>query len=248
MSHSGKLYTITGAASGIALATATILAKEGALLSLCDHHEANLRKAEEQFSEITAKDNLLFTVVDVRSTSAVNAWISATTKHFGRTIDGCANVAGTRHAVAKDIETIPDEEFLEIMDVNTTGVLRCLRAQVQPGVLSSPASIVVVTSLLGHIGAPNDVAYCASKHATSGMVKCLSKEVVKRGVRVNSVAPGFTDTPLATSSGLTEVYVPMIAMGRSARPEEIAEGIIYLLSEKSSYVTGTTLHVGGGLE
>lgn len=247
MSHEGKLYTITGAASGIALATATLLAKQGALLSLADYHEGNLKKAETELSGLTKKENLLFTVVDIRSTLSVDEWIAATTKHFGRTIDGCANIAGTRHAQAKGIAAIPDEEFLEIMDVNTTGALRCLRAQVQPGVLSASASLVTITSLLGHMGAPDDVAYCASKHATTGIVKRLAKEVVKRGVRVNAVAPGFTDTPLAATSGLTETYVPIIGMGRAAEPSEIAEGIIWLLSPQASYVTGTVLHVGGGL-
>lgn len=247
-SHTGKLYAITGAASGIGYATAALLAKHGALLSLSDYHEGNLQKAEEELSALTKKENLLFTVVDVRSTPKVNEWIQGTVKHFGRTIDGCANIAGTRHTKTSFVENVTDESFLEILEVNTVGVLRCLRAQVQPGILSNPASIVTVTSLLGLVGAPSESVYCASKHAVQALVKCLSKEVSRKGIRCNSVAPGYTDTPLGRLSGVEDIWAPMTSLGRAGQPSEIGEAILWLLSPESSYVTGTTLRVEGGSE
>jgi NAD(P)-dependent dehydrogenase (short-subunit alcohol dehydrogenase family) len=199
MSLRNKLITLTGAASGIGLATARILARRGALLSLADYNSQALKSAHEELSSLSSAEKVISTSLDIRSSSAVNSWIRDTKQHFGRPIDGCANVAGF-HPVwtPKNVEDITDDEFDQVIAINTTGLFRCLRAQLSPGILSSPASIVNVGSVSGLIGFSGDAAYVASKHAAHGLTKCAAKEAGPRGVRVNVVAPGQSEFPLST--------------------------------------------------
>jgi NAD(P)-dependent dehydrogenase (short-subunit alcohol dehydrogenase family) len=201
MSLKNKLITLTGAASGIGLATAQILARRGALLSLADYNSQTLKAAHEELSSLSSPKNIISTSLDIRSSSAVNSWIRDTKQHFSRTIDGCANIAGF-HPVwtPKNVEDITDEEFDQVIAINTTGLFRCLRAQLSAGILSSPASIVNVGSVSGLIGFSGDAAYVASKHAAHGLTKCVAKEAGPRGVRVNVVAPGQSEFPFSTLS------------------------------------------------
>jgi NAD(P)-dependent dehydrogenase (short-subunit alcohol dehydrogenase family) len=201
MSLKNKLITLTGAASGIGLATARILARRGALLSLADYNSQTLKAAHEELSSLSTPKNVISTSLDIRSSSAVNNWIRSTKQHFGRTIDGCANIAGF-HPVwtPKNVEDITDEEFDQVIAINTTGLFRCLRAQLSAGILSSPASIVNVGSVSGLIGFSGDAAYVASKHAAHGLTKCAAKEAGPRGIRVNVVAPGQSEFPFSTLS------------------------------------------------
>jgi NAD(P)-dependent dehydrogenase (short-subunit alcohol dehydrogenase family) len=250
-SLSNKLITITGAASGIGLSTARKLAQRGALFSITDNNHAKLAEAHQELASIcTDPKNIYSTTLDIRNTSAVNDWISDTKKHFGRTIDGCANVAGMHPLwTPKNVEEITDEEFEEVMQVNAFGLFKCMRAQLAPGILSSPASIVNVGSVSGLVGFPGDSAYVASKHAAHGLTKSASKEAGKRGIRVNAVAPGQTDTPLvqAMAAGKGIWLSPSISLERVAQPEEIAEAIIWLLGSESGYVTGSVYRVDGGM-
>ncbi|KAK7189617.1 hypothetical protein DPSP01_013440 [Paraphaeosphaeria sporulosa] len=249
-SLTNKLITVTGAASGIGLSTARILARRGALLSLADYNKANLTKAHEELASLSSPKNIISTPLDIRSTASVNDWISHTRKHFSRTIDGCANIAGFHPLWApKNIEEITDEEFDETIQINTVGLFKCLRAQLAPDMLSSPSSIVNVGSVSGLIGFAGDSAYVASKHAAHGLTKAASKEAGKRGIRVNAVAPGQTNTPMvqAMAAGKGTLPLPFLSLGREGQPEEIAEVISWLLGEESSYVTGSIYRADGGM-
>ncbi|KAF2682406.1 oxidoreductase [Lentithecium fluviatile CBS 122367] len=250
-SLTNKLVTITGAASGIGLSTARKLAGRGAVLSLADYNASNLARAQEELASISSSPKSIYsTTLDIRSTSAVDAWIAETKEHFGRTIDGCANIAGFHPLwTPKNIEEISDDEFDEVIQINTTGLFKCLRAQLAPGILSSPASVVNVGSVSGLIGFAGDSAYVASKHAAHGLTKCVSKEAGKRGVRVNAVAPGQTNTPMVQAMAVEKGVLPTppVSLQREGQPEEIAEAIIWLLGNESGYVTGSVYRVDGGM-
>ncbi|KAH7123995.1 3-oxoacyl-reductase [Dendryphion nanum] len=253
MTHplSSKLITLTGAASGIGLSTALLLAQNGAFLSIADYNGPSLERAYATLCTITSAANILSTHLDIRDTSAVDNWISNTISHFGRPIDGCANVAGFHPTWApKGTEEVSDEEFEEVMAINSTGLFKCLRAQIRPGVLNpEAASIVNVGSVSGLVGFAYDSAYVASKHAAHGLTKAVSKEVGGRNVRVNAVAPGTTDTPMvqAMRVGKGTLELPNVSLKRDGQPEEIAEAILWLLGSGSRYVTGSIYRVDGGM-
>lgn len=251
MSLANKLITVTGAASGIGLSTARLLARRGAILSLADYNKTKLSHAHEELSSLSSPKNVFSRNLDVRSTASVNDWISGTTAHFKRPLDGAANIAGFHPLwTPKNIQDVTDEEFEEVMNINSTGVFKCLRAQLKEGIFnSSGGSIVNVGSVSGLVGFVGDTPYVASKHAVHGLTKCVSKEAGSRGIRVNAIAPGQTNTPMvqAMAAGKGVLATPPVSLRREAQPEEIAELIVWLLGGESSYVTGSIYRVDGGM-
>ena len=252
MSFSNKLFAITGAASGMGRATAHLLASRGALLSISDFNEAGLAAVHEELEAVvSSKDSIFSIVVDVRSTASVNDWITSTTTHFARPLDGAANIAGIYPGTITSIRDVSDAEFDAVMATNTTGVFRCLRAQLQANIMANPGSIVNVGSAAGLVGYSGTHAYTASKHAVHGLTKSVSKEVGELGVRVNAVAPGYVLTPMTANMVGMEAVAEGAKTGsslkRGAQPEEIAELICWLLSEQSSFVTGSVYRIDGGL-
>ena len=136
------------------------------------------------------------------------------------------------------------------MAINSTGLFKCLRAQLKPGVFpEAGGAIVNVGSVSGLIGFPFDAAYVASKHAAHGLTKAASKEAGKMRIRVNCVAPGQTNTPMVRDmeKGKGFLPVPPVSLAREGEPDEIAEAIIWLLGDGSSYVTGSIYRVDGGM-
>ena len=202
-SLSGKTIAITGAASGIGLATAKLLARQGARLSLADIQQDRLSSVAEELRSNCGGGggpvDVLTSVVDVRDRSQVEDWMARTISHFGGgPLDGAANLAGTEGrnigAAGLGVRNLADDdEFDRIMDVNCKGVLNCVRAQLK--VIKEGdggrggGSIVNATSLAGLMGFANHVAYCASKHAVIGITRCAAKEEGAKGVRVNAIAP-----------------------------------------------------------
>jgi len=184
---SGKVIAITGAASGIALSTAHLLASRGATLSLADLQEATLSTVA---SEIRSKYEVpvLTSILDVRTASSVDSWISKTIEDYGR-LDGAANLAGVigKSIGIKGIAEQDEDEWDFIIGVNLTGVMHCLRAQMK--VIADGGSIVNAASIAGLTGRANNAAYEASKHGVIGLTRSEAKEIGARGVRVNSIAP-----------------------------------------------------------
>jgi NAD(P)-dependent dehydrogenase (short-subunit alcohol dehydrogenase family) len=189
----GKIIAITGAGSGIGLATAVLAAKRGAAgLSLCDINEKSIQHAVDEIQNAQGKANVQIhaQVVDVSKSDQVDAWIAGTIEKFGR-IDGAANVAGIESGpdgrVFKNIVDITNEHWDRIIGVNATGLFYCVRAELR--VMGKGGSIMNVASMAGLMGRPSIAAYSTSKHAAIGLTRTAAKEVGPQGIRVNALAP-----------------------------------------------------------
>jgi NAD(P)-dependent dehydrogenase (short-subunit alcohol dehydrogenase family) len=183
-----KVIAITGAASGIGLATAKHLASLGAKLAVSDIQQEALDKAVSSLKSSGA--DVVGTKVNVAKDSEVDDWIAATLKHFGR-LDGAANIAGVegtgKRGVFTNFVDMQNEEWDFIISVNLTGLMYCLRAELR--VMEKGAAIVNAASIAGLMGRPGIGAYAVSKHGVVGMTRTAAKEVGSKGVRVNGVAP-----------------------------------------------------------
>lgn len=186
MSIKDKVIVITGAASGMGLETARLFASKGAKLSLADVQEKPLKDLEAELKQSGAQ--VIAQVVDVSNRSNVEDWIATTVKEFGK-LDGAANLAGVigKQSNVVGIEDIEDADWDFVFGVNVVGLKNCLRAQVP--VMNEGGSIVNAASILGLIGAPKNLAYCASKHAVVGMSRAAAKELGPKKIRVNCFCP-----------------------------------------------------------
>ena len=182
----GKVVAITGAASGIGLATAHYLALRGASLALADIARANLDKAVESVTKQSPNVRVMGTVLDVSKPKDVTAWIEKTVSEMGR-LDGAANLAAIFTEEAKGIMEMDDDIWNSMIGVNLTGLMHCLRAQLKN--ISDGGSIVNATSVAGMVGSAQFPAYSTSKHGVIGLTKCAAREAGVRHVRVNVICP-----------------------------------------------------------
>jgi NAD(P)-dependent dehydrogenase (short-subunit alcohol dehydrogenase family) len=246
-----KVIAITGAASGIAYATAHYLATRGAKLSLADINGDALKTVAE---EVASKHGVevYHHVVDVTKRADVEAWITGTVQKFGR-LDGAANLAGTIGTTIglNTVAETDDADWDINIAVNLTGVMNCLRAQLN--VISDNGSIVNAASIAGQIGRPYAGAYAVSKHGVVGLTKSAAKEVGGRGIRVNSVAPGPIATPMNRAAQQISGRMlgkgsesSRIALARHGKPEEVAALVSFLLSDEAGFITGATYSIDGG--
>ncbi|EXJ75066.1 uncharacterized protein A1O5_01762 [Cladophialophora psammophila CBS 110553] len=242
----GKVIAVTGAGSGMGLETARLLSARGACVAMCDANEETLLKARDSILEtlpLNSGSRLRASVVDVRQRKQVDDWMQDCVDHFGK-LDGAANIAGISFG-GIPIEAMTDEVFKRVIDINLTGIMHCMRAQIPK--ISPNSGIVNVSSLAGFLSFGEDSPYVASKHGVIGLTKAAAQEVGDRGIRVNCVAPEFTQTPMLEAAGLVDVKgLSQLAIKRVGKPAEVAELIAFLLCDAASYITGSVNFIDGG--
>lgn len=234
---------VTGAARGIGLATAQALAEAGFAVALCDVLVEDGEAAVAAMQD--AGHDAVFIEVDVRSSASVSAGVELAASTLGG-LDVAVNNAGVR-AVAP-VADLSDEDWDRVIDVNLSGVFRCMRAQV-PLLLPRRGAIVNIASIWGFAGWPSRSAYVAAKHGVVGLTRSAAREYGEQGLRVNAVAPGpiATDAAVATVGGSSpemDAVLGRTAMGRFGQPEDVAGAVVWLAS--APYVTGEVVAVDGG--
>ncbi|CAI7573940.1 unnamed protein product [Penicillium pancosmium] len=243
----GKVFAVTGAGSGIGAATAKVLYSRGASLALCDLQFEALEKVAQQLEPVSAGQRLSYNAVDVRKTEDVNQWTDGIIKEFGR-LDGAANIAGAvrRLPLGTLLEDTTDEDWDFTIQTNAAGVFKCLRSQLKA--MKNGGAIVNMTSVAGLDGAAGCGAYSPSKHAVIGITRTAALEAAPKGIRINGIAPGLIDTPMAATDNFpVETFLQQVPMKRIAQPEEIGRMVAVLLSDDSSYMTGEIVRIDGGL-
>ena len=237
---------ITGAANGIGRAVSLRLADLGFSIELVDMEKKN---AEAVKAEILARGSKAEVhVVDITNARQVKAVVDSIIAHHGR-IDVLANIAGGT-AYLKRIEELTWEEWKEEVDRNLKGTFLFCREVSPVMVRHGGGRIVNTSSNYGLSGCALRAPYAAAKAAIIGFSKSLALELAPSRVLVNVIAPGPTDTPRVVAKSTPAArqrWAELIPMGRTAQPDEIAEGVAFLVGPESSYMTGQTLHINGGL-
>jgi NAD(P)-dependent dehydrogenase (short-subunit alcohol dehydrogenase family) len=237
----GKVCLVTGAGRGIGRGMAEGLAAHGAQVVLTGRTRATLEEAAQAIGE-----NAFIQTADVSKEADVMALRDAILTKYGK-IDVLVNNAGV-NAIFKGIERTTLEEWQAIIDVNLTGVFLCCKHIA--GAMGKGGSVINVSSVAGHTGLLRSVPYCASKGGVELLTRALALDWASKGVRVNTLAPGWVDTDL--THGLLEHDVhgqrlrARTPMGRFATPDEMAGGVVFLASDASSYMTGQSLVIDGG--
>ncbi|KAJ5736899.1 short chain dehydrogenase/reductase family oxidoreductase [Penicillium malachiteum] len=258
-----KLIVVSGAASGIGRATAKLLAKNGALLSLSDIDAGRLKTVKTEIDQFSPESNSITSVVDVSSQDQVSNWIRNTVAHFeGRPITAAANMAGVTGTSQVPVSgrNISDSELDFVWGANVRGVINCLRAELlylQEGIRGrGGGAIVNAASLSGQVGLPGFLPYVSGKHAVIGITRTTTKEEGAKGIRVNAIAPAMINTPLLeeVANGLgTSLSAEMFgggsspALGRLGDAEEVAELVLFLLGPQSGFISGSVINIDGGM-
>ncbi|GFE79834.1 short-chain dehydrogenase [Steroidobacter agaridevorans] len=247
MSLAGKNVIVTGAASGIGLATAQRFAREGANVGIWDLNEEGAQRAaaELQASEVKA----LASRVDVSSRKSVDAAV----EHFHAKI-GQVNVLVNNAGITlfQPFMETSEEQWDRVMLINLKSMLVCTQAVLPDMLAAKWGRIINVSSSSAQTGSARMTAYAASKGGVIGFTKALAQELAATGITVNNVPPGFVDTPMLRNEGVVGLGVSVDAvaarspMGRPGRPENMAAAIAFLASDDADYITGHTLNVNGG--
>jgi NAD(P)-dependent dehydrogenase (short-subunit alcohol dehydrogenase family) len=243
----GKVALITGGGSGIGRATALLFGREGAKVVVADYNTEGGDRTVKTINE--AGGAALFHAADVSNPQNVEALIQKVVESYGR-LDCAFNNAG----IEGEFATTPKcsmENWQRVISINLTGVFLCMKYEIEQMLKNGGGAIVNTASAAGLVGLAGSSAYVAAKHGVAGLTKSAALEFARKGIRVNAVCPGFIRTPMV-ERGLDKGMVSedqIIAaepMHRMGRPEEIAEAVLWLSSEASSFVTGLPMPIDGG--
>jgi 3-oxoacyl-[acyl-carrier protein] reductase len=240
----GKVALVTGAAQGIGRAIALLLAQKGADIVVSD---INLEKAEETVREIETIGRRAMAIrADVANTNDVERMVEAILGRFGQ-IDILVNNAGITRD--KLILRMTEEDWDAVLNINLKGTFNCTKAVVRHMSKQRRGKIVNIASVVGEMGNVGQANYSASKAGVIGFTKTIAREFAQRGINVNAIAPGYIETPMteALTEKVKEGLRRMIPMERLGRPEDVAQAVLFLVSEASSYITGQVLNVNGGI-
>jgi NAD(P)-dependent dehydrogenase (short-subunit alcohol dehydrogenase family) len=243
-----KVAIVTGGSSGIGRATAVALAKEGVKIVVASRRA---KEGEETVNLVReAGSDGIFVKTDVADEVSVRSLVEKTVRSYGR-LDYAFNNAGVEQTMTPLVEQTV-EEFDQIMHINVKGVWLSMKYEIPVMLKSGDGAIVNNSSVAGIMGFPQMAIYIASKHAVLGLSKSAALEYAKSGIRINAIAPGGVETEMANrvnenNPQFLETLTSMHPIGRLANPEEIANAVVWLLSEKASFVLGHTLLVDGGV-
>lgn len=241
----GKVALVTGASRGIGRAVALKLAAEGAKVAI--NYAGSQGKAEEVKAEIEKLGSEAILVqANVADKDAVEAMVNQTVEAFG-TIDILVNNAGiTRDGL---LARMKDEDFEAVVDINLKGVFYCTKAVAKLMMKKRSGRIVNMASVVGLTGNAGQTNYAASKAGVIGFSKSAAKELASRGITVNMVAPGFiaTDMTDAMNEKAKEAVLGTIPMKKEGQPEDVANAVLFLVSENAAYITGQIVNVDGGM-
>ena len=240
----GKVAIITGGASGIGKKTAEIFSKEGAAIAIFDVNRDALNQTEKEIRDNDGKCNGY--IADVTNFEDVTEKVKEVIEDFGE-IDVLVNNAGiTRDNFLTKMEI---DDWNKVIAINLTGTFNCAKAVAPYMMEKNKGNIVNVSSVVGVYGNIGQTNYAASKAGVIGLTKTWAKEFAKKGIRVNAVAPGFIKTPMTDKvpEKVLEIMISKTPMGRMGESLEVANAILFLASEESSFTTGHILHVDGGL-
>jgi NAD(P)-dependent dehydrogenase (short-subunit alcohol dehydrogenase family) len=245
----GGTALVTGGGSGIGRSVALAFHARGANVLVADINQAGAEETATMIEKAGGK--AVAFRVDVANAASVEAMVSRAVERFGR-LDFAANCAGVAAAMKSTAEHT-EESWDHTMAVNLKGVWLCMKYELAQMLKQGGGAIVNIASTAGLVGGPMASAYVASKHGVVGLTRTAAIEYVKDNIRINSVCPGYIDTPMARAAidampGMTEEDAAKFnPIGRMGKPQEIADAVIWLCSEQSSFVLGAALAVDGGI-
>lgn len=243
----GKVVLVTGGTSGIGRDTAILFAKLGAKVVVAGRRE---QQGQETIELIRAAGgDSLFVKADVSKASEVETLVQKTVEQFGR-LDVAFNNAGIEGVWAPIIRQ-SEEDFDRTININLKGVWLCLKSEIRQMLKQGGGGAIVnMASITGLVGSAGAGAYSASKHGVIGLTKTAALENAKSGIRVNAVSPGFIETPMADRTlrvpAVHKYVLSCHPIGRLGRPAEIAEAVVWMCSDRASFMTGQSLVLDGG--
>jgi NAD(P)-dependent dehydrogenase (short-subunit alcohol dehydrogenase family) len=244
----GKVALITGGTSGIGRDTAILFAQHGAKVVLTGRREAEGNETRKLVQ--TAGGDALFLQGDVSKSADVQKFVQNTVEKFGR-LDVAFNNAGVE-GTWMPIVDLPEEQFDQVTSINVKGVWLCLKYEMRQMLKQGGGGAIVnMSSVAGLMGNANSSIYVASKHAVIGLTRTAALEGAKHGIRVNTVCPAVIETPMAERAfadpQISKRVLAMHPLGRFGKPMEIAEAVLWMCSDKSSFMTGHEIVLDGGM-
>jgi NAD(P)-dependent dehydrogenase (short-subunit alcohol dehydrogenase family) len=243
----GKVVLVTGGGSGIGRATGLKLAEEGATVMIADYVQEGGERTVKMIKD--ADGTASFVQADVSKASQVEAMVAQMVETYGR-IDCAFNNAGIEGATNATVNCT-EEDFDRVIAINLKGVWLCMKYEIARMLKQGGGSVVNTASAAGLVGMPGAPAYVAAKHGVVGLTRTAALEYAAKNIRVNCVCPGAIRTPMLervmdTVPGSEQWYIAGEPIGRMGKPDEIAEAVVWLLSDAASFVTGHPMAIDGG--